>query len=365
MKAAAALLLLAAAGTQAGRFLPALRHAGCAEKLLAMSPPSLRAIGLQSEDIARLHSAANNIPSGWQAWLDEPGHQLIAAGSEQYPARLLEIDDAPLALWADGVNPSLLRSPQLAIVGSRHPTSNGRLTAESLAASLSNNGITITSGLARGIDAASHVGALSGAGKTVAVLGQGIDGIYPAMNRALADRIRSEGIIVSEYPPQTPVRRGQFPRRNRIIAALTLGTLVVEANRRSGSLITARLANDYGREVFAVPGSIHNPLSKGCHKLLRDGAKLVEDANDLLIEIAPQLRAIVTEDSGAKVVGGIDDFPEILHGRLDFSPVSLDKLLAATGLTAAELSSMLLTLEIQGKIEALPGGRYCRLAKRA
>jgi DNA processing protein len=199
----------------------------------------------------------------------------------------------------------------------------------------------------------------------VAVLGSGIDCIYPRANTALAASVREGGLIVSEYAPQHGVHAWQFPRRNRIIAALTLGTLVVEATVRSGSLITARLAVESGREVFAVPGSIHNALSRGCHKLIRKGAKLVDSVSDILEEIAPQLLPEIR----ANVMQGADStphgLPRVIADNLDFSPLAFDSLLTATGLTPAELSSMLLHLELEGKIEALPGGRYCRLAKRA
>jgi DNA processing protein len=225
--------------------------------------------------------------------------------------------------------------------------------------------MTVTSGLARGIDASSHRGALEQTGGTLAVLGNGIDQIYPTRNRELAAQIRERGLIVSEYGPGVPVRALQFPRRNRIIAGLSLGTLVVEAARRSGSLITARLALEYGREVFAMPGSIHNTQSKGCHKLLRDGAKLVEEVGDILLELAPQLGDGGAADNRQPEQTATGKIPAALADCLDFSPVSFDTLAQASGLTAAELSSMLLHLELQGKIEALPGGRYCRLAKRA
>jgi DNA processing protein len=265
----------------------------------------------------------------------------------------------------DGNEPALLSEPQLAIVGSRHSSRNGEITAGSIALEIGRLGLVITSGLAAGIDSAGHRGALDGGGQTIAVTGGGIDSIYPSRNRALAAGIRARGLIVSEYPPGHPVRAFQFPLRNRIIAGLSLGTLVVEATRRSGSLITARLAAEYGREVFAVPGSIHHAQSKGCHKLLRDGAKLVENINDILVEIAPQLAAVAACESRDKAPAQHRNLPAPLAQVLDFSPIGFDALVAATGLTAAELSSMLLHQEILGTIEALPGGRYCRLAERA
>jgi DNA processing protein len=359
------LSLLAAADHGGRAWLAALIEAGDPDTLLGMNARALSRAGLHRDEIARLGAKPPAPPKSWIDWLAAPERRLVPYGSEHYPPRLAEIPDAPLALWTEGTALEALCHPQIAIVGSRHPTRSGRLLAESFAASLSAAGLTVTSGLALGIDAASHRGALSGAGGTVAVLGSGIDRIYPASNRALAQSIGQRGMIVSEYAPATPVRAFQFPRRNRIIAGLALGTLVVEATRRSGSLITARLAAEYGREVFAIPGSIHSALSKGCHKLLRDGAKLVEETDDVLVEIAPQLGAAARDSTCDTDRVKLAALPAELENRLDFSPIAFDELVAASGLTAAELSSMLLHLEIQGKIEALPGGRYCRLAKRA
>jgi DNA processing protein len=359
------LRLLRAAAGGGNRWIDALRSAGSADNLVSYDKAALRRVGLRASEVARLKDEPAESLDHWTEWLRQPEHDLIVYGSDRYPERLAEIDDPPLALWANGSDWSLLQNPGLAMVGSRHPTINGCRFAAAMAERLSNLGITIISGLALGIDASSHRGALGGTGKTIAVLGNGIDHIYPRANRRLGADIQAHGLIVSEYGPTTPVRALQFPRRNRIIAALSLGTLVVEATRRSGSLITARLANEYGREVFAVPGSVHSALSKGCHKLVRDGAKLVEDIDDILLEIAPQLHAATEENIDDVIVDGDDELPAKLADCLNFSPVTFDSLVSASGLTAAELSSMLLHLEIQGKIEALPGGRYCRLAKRA
>jgi DNA processing protein len=359
------LRLVAAAHRGGTRWIHALRQSSGAEALLASNPRMLRRYGLGPDEIAHLKRPPDPVISKWAEWLKKPGHNLVVYGAERYPDRLAAIDDAPLALWADGFDLTALRNAQLAVVGSRNPTRNGLTIAETFAGRLSESGITVTSGLALGIDAASHRGALEGIGKTIAVLGNGIDRIYPTQNLRLASEIRKTGLIVSEYGPTLPVRAHQFPKRNRIIAGLTLGTLVVEATRRSGSLITARLASEYGREVFAVPGSIHSALSKGCHRLLRDGAKLVESIDDILIEIAPQLEATTQSERNRVALTDSEELPEKLAECLDFSPMTLDSLVLATGLTAAELSSMLLHLEIKGKIEALPGGRYCRLAKRA
>ena len=358
--------LLAAASRGGGaRWRRALTTLGSAEALLGASAARLGYAGLRRAEIARLRETGEHPPDDWKRWLDAENHALVTWGSEIYPPRLAEIPDPPLALWVDGSDVAALSQPQLAVVGSRHPTLNGRLAAERFAAALSRAGITVTSGLARGIDAASHRGALAGPGGTVAVLGNGIDLVYPATNRALAERIREHGVVVSEYAPGTPVRAGQFPERNRIIAGLALGTLVVEATRRSGSLITARLAAEFNREVFAVPGPVQSTLSKGCHQLIRDGAQLVEESGEILLELARLLGSEFDVDRVESSRADAENLPPELANCLDFSPIGFETLVSESGLTAAELSSMLLQLELQGKIEALPGGRYCRLAKRA
>jgi DNA processing protein len=261
---------------------------------------------------------------------------------------------------------SALHPPQLAMVGSRSPTATGRETATAFAEFFSRAGITITSGLALGIDAASHEGALRAKGLTVAVCGTGLDTIYPRRNGALAKRISERGALVSEFPPRTRPFAAHFPQRNRIISGLSFGTLVVEAAHHSGSLITAQHALDQGREVFAIPGSIHNPLSRGCHKLIRDGAKLVESAEDVLSEVLnflqPQLLAV--GESGRAGLGetppSLDKEYEILLDALGFEPASIDVLVARTGLPSESVASMLLILELQGRIEPHAGGRYGR-----
>lgn len=284
---------------------------------------------------------------------------------------LRAIPDPPLALWVEGCDLTRLSAPQLAVVGSRNPTRGGRETAEQFARYLSERGVTITSGLATGIDAASHTGGLAGGAGTIAVLGSGVDTIYPHSNMELARRIAADGLLVSEFPPGTPPRPPNFPQRNRVIAGLSIGALVVEAARRSGSLITARLAAEYGREVFAIPGSIHNPLAKGCHQLIRQGAKLVDDVADILVELAPLLAFDVEpvrsdrapEDASISLTEQ-PAYRELLDA-LGFEPTGLATLAERTRLTTAELSSMLLVLELEGLVEALPGGRYSRLGNKA
>ena len=330
--------------------------------------------GLSKRQAARLKKPDRRRMDLWRRWLDHPQRALITRDSPDYPAMLKELPDQPLALWAEGARREILNGPQLAMVGSRKPTANGRETAQRFARYLSERGLTITSGLATGIDGASHRGGLQGCGSTLAVLGSGPDVLFPRSHGRLAAEIIDKGLIVSEYPPGTPPLGAHFPQRNRIIAGLSAGTLVVEAARRSGSLITARLAGNYGREVFAIPGSIHNPMAKGCHRLIRDGAKLVEEAADVLVELPPLLELVIESaeaptDTPSEAPDGTapltsqPGYAELL-AALGFDPCGISDLGRRTGLTAAELSSMLLLLEMEGLVEALPGGRYCRLSKR-
>jgi DNA processing protein len=295
-------------------------------------------------------------------WLHAAARRhLLPLTHPRFPARLREIPDPPLALFAAG-DLDLLDSPQVAIVGSRNPSPGGRRSAHDFARYLASAGLVITSGLAEGIDGAAHEGALAGDGMTLAVAGTGPDRVYPAVNRDLAHRIVGSGLLVTEFPPGTGPRPGHFPRRNRIISALSLGVLVVEAAERSGSLITARLANEYGREVFAIPGSIHNPLARGCHRLIRQGAKLVEAAADILEELGPLLTpaTAVPRPPEGTTPPALDSDYRALVDVMGYDPVGMDVLAARSGLTPAALSSMLLILELKGYVSAFPGGRYSR-----
>jgi DNA processing protein len=296
-------------------------------------------------------------------WLEATGCTLLAATDARYPAALLRARGAPAVLFVLG-DVAALSEPQIGMVGSRNPTAGGRATAREFAAFFARAGLTITSGLALGIDAACHEGALSAGGLTVAVLGHGLDDLYPAQHKALAARVAAGGALVSEFPPGVPPLREHFPRRNRIIAGLSLGTLVVEAARESGSLITARLAGDAGREVFAIPGSIHNPLVRGCHQLIRQGAKLVEFPEDVLgelkISLADQLLAAPASGSQKKSL--LDKEYKILLDALAFEPASVDSLIERTGMNSESIASMLLILELDGHVAPHPGGRYSRLA---
>ncbi len=299
------------------------------------------------------------------AWVERNASAVLTLDHPAYPSLLRHIGDAPPVLFVQG-DPDLLSRPQLAVVGSRNPTPQGRDTAFEFARALAAAGLAVTSGLATGIDAAAHRGALDAGGLTVAVLGSGLDCIYPSRHQTLAAQIRHSGVLVSAFPPGTPPRPPHFPQRNRIISGLALGALVVEAATRSGSLITARCAVDQGREVFAVPGSIHNPLSRGCHALIREGAKLVETVDDILEELGAlsqyvlNLAGPTTDD----IRRGDRDILDAPHHRLlemlGFDPISMDVLIERSGLTPEEVSSMLLVLELQGYVAAIGGGRYCR-----
>jgi DNA processing protein len=319
-----------------------------------VSPAQARAI-LQpaSPDTQRLVDATLR-------WLDAPGRHVLALGEPGYPALLAQIPDPPLLLYING-DVELLHAPGLAIVGSRNASTQGKANALAFAEALSGAGLTIVSGLALGIDAAAHEGALRGPGSTVAVIGTGPDLVYPARNRALCERIARAGCIVSAYPVGTPPLPSNFPKRNRIISGLAAGVLVVEAAVQSGSLITARQAAEQGRDVFAIPGSIHAALAKGCHILIREGAQLVDSAADVLeaMALSPLARPAVATAAPAAVSSA----EAALLAALGHDPVEPDVLLAAMGGTPGELSSNLLLLELAGMVERLPGGRVQRVVK--
>lgn len=313
-----------------------------------------------------------------RAWLAQPQHHLIACTDPDFPPLLRAIPGAPAALYVVG-EPTRLWMPQVAVVGSRNAGAGGLATARSFARALAAAGFTVTSGLAEGIDGAAHAAALDAGGCTIAVLGTGPDQVYPRQHRELAARIGAAGALVSEFPPGTTGRPEHFPRRNRIIAGLSLGTLVVEAGIKSGSLITARYAMEQGREVFAIPGSIHNPLARGCHQLIRDGAKLTETVEELIGELAPlagelgdhlrgrlaaaALAATAATAQSAAPQGRRED-PDYarLLDALGHDPVTIDVLAQRTGLPVPSLSSMLLVLEMEGTVDSESGGRYARRA---
>jgi DNA processing protein len=295
------------------------------------------------------------------AWANEPGNSILCLGDAAYPVALLDIHDPPVLLYVKG-DPARLSAPSLAIVGARSATPQGLSNAAAFARSLSRAGLAIVSGLALGIDAAAHEGGLDGAGGTVAVIGTGADRIYPSRNQALARRIGEAGVIISEFPLGTPPAAHNFPRRNRLIAGLSQGVLVVEAALGSGSLITARLAAEQGREVFAVPGSIHSPLSKGCHRLIRDGAKLVETAEDILEELPQHICHDAPQHPGTLPdAASSDSAASGVLSALGHDPVHGDTLALRCGLTADALYAILLPMELDGQVARLPGGRFQRL----
>jgi DNA processing protein len=289
------------------------------------------------------------------AWVDDPANRLVTIADAEYPQLLLQTADPPLVLYVKG-RLELLNAPAIAIVGSRNATPQGVVTAEEFARALSNSGVTIVSGLALGIDAAAHRGGLSGTASSVALVGTGLDVVYPARNRALAHELAERGALLSEFALGTPPIAANFPRRNRLISGMCRGCLVVEAAAQSGSLITARFANEQGREVFAVPGSIHSPLSKGCHALIKQGAKLVESANDILEELRlPPVPALNDQPAAP------DAEAALLLTHLGAAPSSVDQICERSGIPPAKAASLLLDLELSGVIAAMPGGLYQRV----
>jgi len=290
-------------------------------------------------------------------WAAAPGHEIVTLADDTYPKALLEIGDPPPLLYAHG-DVSLLQRPAIAVVGSRNATAQGESNAAQFAKALSDAGLAVVSGLALGIDAAAHRGGLAGRGSTLAVLGTGVDVVYPTRNAELAAEIARKGLLLSEFPLGTPAAAHNFPRRNRLISGLTRGCLVVEAALPSGSLITARFAAEQGREVFAIPGSIHSPLSKGCHSLIKSGAKLVESAEDVLAELSgfrPSGYASTAMETANADIG--------LLAVMGHDPVDVDSLCERAGWSAEQVTSELLRLELDGRVTALPGGLYQRLEK--
>ena len=323
----------------------------------------LTAFGLTAGD-----SVASAIDSA-MAWAAEAGNSLITLADADYPRALLDAPDPPVLLYCKGRR-ELLSCPMIAIVGSRNATAQGERDATAFAKALGEAGLTIVSGLALGVDAAAHRGGLETAASTIAVIGTGADRLYPARNAALGRELADRGAIISEFPLGTAALAGNFPRRNRIIAGLAKGTLVVEAAPNSGSLITARLATDAGREVFAIPGSIHSPMARGCHQLIRQGAKLVETAEDILEELRWNRPSAVKRGTNLPVgagrtpsVGGMvtdTDQTRVIQA-LGQSPTNLETIATRSGLTPAALLAILLPMELNGQVAQLPGGLYQRI----
>ena len=357
-------LVLANARISVSEFRDLSAKFGGAEEIAAQGKATLQGTGLSTEKSAAIADPDEKQIQLETDWLDDSNHHIMCFGDDAYAELFAQIPAPPLLLYVHG-DPQVLHLPLLAIVGSRNPTEGGLRNAFDFAQHLGRSGFAIASGLAQGIDAAAHRGALAGNAKTIAFLGHGIDRVYPSGNRELAHEIAASGALLSEYPLGTPPRRPHFPQRNRLISGASLGTLVIEAARQSGSLITARLAGEQGREVFALPGSIHNPLARGCHQLIRQGAKLVETADDIVTELAPLvghlLQNVVESTHNATSATNSDyEYIELLK-HLSYDPISADELAQHSGLTIDQVSSMLLILELQGKVEALSGGRYATI----
>jgi DNA processing protein len=365
------LALVAAPGLGPRTCAHLMAHFGSPRAVLAASPRALGDLGLKPDAIAALQRPDQAWIDRVLAWAAQPDAHILTREDIRYPPLLAEIGDAPTLLYVRG-DPLLLAEPQVAIVGSRNPTPGGRGITREFAATLAGFGLVITSGLAVGVDGEAHGAALE-RGRTIAVLGTGPDRVYPGGHRELARRIVAAGALVSEFPPGVGPLARNFPRRNRIIAGLSLATLVTEAALRSGSLITARCAAEQGREVFAVPGSIRNPLARGCHALIRDGAVLVEDATEVLSALGPLLQGQIRagapafpspglSESGQGSDGLDPDYQRLLTA-LGFDPMAPDELIRSTGLAAEAVSSMLLVLELEGHVSSVPGGRYARVKR--
>jgi len=359
------LALLRAPGIGPMRYRRLLQRHVSPRAIFQQTPRALAAEGLIPPEAAQYFANPDwNTVEQDLRWLAQPGHHALTLQDRAYPPWLKEIHDPPPILYVQG-DPSCVSSPQIAVVGSRNPTPAGLEFAHEFAAELTRHGFTVTSGLAAGIDAGAHRGALMAGGTTIAVAGTGLDRVYPARHRQLAADIAQVGAVVSEFPLGSPPLPESFPRRNRIISGLSRGTLVVEAALQSGSLITARAALEQGREVFAIPGSIHNPCARGCHALIRAGAKLVEDIHDILEELGPVASGndpAVSRRSGhrATLIPQLNEpFATVLR-QIDYAPTSIDTLIERTGLASERLCPILLELEMEGHISAAPGGNYTR-----
>lgn len=344
-------------GVKISKLLHWLNVKGDYSSLFSTSVADLTAAGFTTTEAEKIKNIHWQTIEAEQRWYGEKG-TVLTFKDPRYPALLKEIADPPLVLYICG-DVELLSLPQLAMVGSRHPSPLGYEKAGQFAKALSEKGLIITSGLALGIDSACHQGALAANGKTIAVMGTGLNQIYPRTNQGLAEKIMQQGAVISEFPLNTPPLPWHFPRRNRIISGLSLGVLVVEAAVSSGSLITARYAVEQNREVFAIPGSINHPLARGCHQLIRQGAKLVESAADIIEELEPlttfvNQQATAVEDNGAG--DSLDGQQNMLLSYIDYSVTPFDAIRWRSGLTPSEVSSMLLVLELKGYVQTIQGG---------
>jgi len=356
------LVLLHAQDLSHTQMLQLLEHTGSAAAAIGTDIAHLQAFGLSEAAVMSIKKPHVALLHQDQKWLAQQRHHLVVWESPEYPPLLAKISDPPLMLFVAG-DPEVLCHPQVAIVGSRNPSAQGRENAGAFAEYLCRCGFAITSGLARGIDAAAHIGAIEAGGFSIAVCGTGLGSVYPKNHVALAGQLSKRGAVVSEFPFATPPYKANFPRRNRIISGLAVGTVVIEAAHRSGSLITARLAGEQGREIFALPGSIHNPMARGCHRLIRDGARLVECGEDIIEELGNLTRTTLpptpTDPAGSALIErNLDANFDMLLNSMGHDPSSVDQLCARTGLTADQVSAMLLLLELRGYVKAADGGRY-------
>ena len=326
---------------------------GGPEQILGASRTALTAVVSGKLADAILEGNFYSEPAAVESWINDSHNHIVTLADTEYPQALLQTPDPPPLIYVKGRR-ELLNQPSLAVVGSRNATAQGKLTAESFATALSNAGLCIVSGMALGIDAAAHRGGLAGLSSTIAIVGTGLDKVYPARNRDLAHAIADKGVIVSEFALGTPPLAANFPRRNRLISGMTRGCLVVEAALSSGSLITARIANELGKDVFAIPGSIHSTLSKGCHVLIKQGAKLVDDASDILTELRLPLPA------GGNPQPDSDAFRHPLLAHMAFDPCDIDTLAGRAGLPVHEISATLIQLELEGAVASLAGGLWQR-----
>ena len=359
------LALLRCEGIGSKTFLKCLEHCGEPEQVFKADSSTLASLGLREKSIHSIKNADWSRVESDLNWLAQADNHLIKISDDDYPQVLKEIADPPPLLFARG-DVDLVHFPQIAIVGSRNPSSSGLQIATDFAYSLSQSGFTITSGLALGIDAASHRGALNAGAKTIAVTGTGLDRVYPAAHKQLATDIINNGVLISEFPPGTSAKANHFPRRNRIISGLCMGLLVVEAAQKSGSLISARMALEQNREVFAIPGSIYNPLARGCNGLIRQGAKLVETTDDILQELKYnfEFSQPTVSASTPQITSTFNDInaeQQQILAAIQFSPTSVDSVVTATNISVENISANLLMLELQGYISAAPGGGYARL----
>ncbi|MDH5326938.1 MAG: DNA-processing protein DprA [Gammaproteobacteria bacterium] len=351
-----------APGVGAVTYRELLQNFGDPNNLLELfSSPLSKSYGLPPDICQYLRRPDWDAVDADMQWLEQDGNGALILHDPLYPEQLKQISDPPPVLFYHG-DPQLLKYPQIAIVGSRNPSHYGAETAYDFGKYLASTGLIVTSGLAVGVDAAAHKGALAGSGLTVAVAGTGLDRVYPARNRELAHKIAEQGVLISEFSPGTPPMAGNFPRRNRIISGLSLGTLVVEAALKSGSLITAKVATEQGREVFAIPGSIHNPLSKGCHSLIRQGAKLVETGADILEELGPAISAKIPQAIPEKKnsqnqldILELNQDQQQLLNNMGFEPVTVDALVDRSQLTVETVSAMLMELELRGCVTCYSG----------